>query len=109
MANEQDEVIVDDVEENNEEEGVAEEKPAKADKPKRTPQEELVYFEGRANRLKKQLGIDKVEPTKSTPTDKPSELDLGGIAYLASMMQVKGKDEIALAREYITAGKSILD
>ena len=112
MTNEQDEVIVDNEEETNEEvEENTEEKPAKADKPKRTQQEEYEYHKGRAERLAKKLGLkdEKVESVKNTPTDKPSELDMGGIAYLGQMVSLKGKAEIAVAREYIAQGKNILD
>jgi len=111
MNNEEnDEVIVDDVEENNEEDGNAEEKHAKADKPKRTPQEELDYFEGRASRLRKQLGQkeEKVEPAKPTRTDKPNELDYGQLALLRTE-GVKGSDEIALFKEIMAeTGKDVL-
>lgn len=109
--NEQDEVIVDDVEETNEEvTETTEEKPAKADKPKRTPQEEYEYHNGRAQRLAKKLGLEtpKVDTVKDTPTEKPTELDYGQLALLNSMVGLKGKDEIALAREYIANGKDIL-
>lgn len=104
MENEQGEVIVDNTEENNEtvEENTEE---APKEKPKRTPQEEIEYFEGRAARLRKKYGIEPEEKGSS----KPNELDLGAIAYLNSMVGLKGKDEIALAREYIASGKSVLD
>lgn len=107
-AIENDEVIVDDVEETNEEEGVAEAKSDKQVKPKRTPQEEYEYHKGRTERLAKKLGLkdEKVEVKSDSP--KPSELDYGQIALLNSMVGLKGKDEIALAREYIAAGKDIL-
>lgn len=103
MENEKDEVIVDDVEETNEEvEENTEEKPAKADKPKRTPQEELEYFEGRASRLRKKLGIEesKVKPKETTSTDKPNELDYGEKAYLRSALNLKGADEVQLAKDW---------
>lgn len=115
MENEQGEDIVVDAEETNEEvEETTEEKAEKPSKPKRTPQEELEYFEGRAARLRKKLGTDnesdsKGDTAKAAPTERSSELDLGAIAYLNSMVGLKGKDEIALAREYIASGKEVLD
>lgn len=48
------------------------------------------------------------EPSPSKDTSQPGELDYGQIALLNSMVGLKGKDEIALAREYIAAGKDIL-
>lgn len=102
-TNDQDEVIVDDVEETNEEVAeTPEETPAKADKPKRTPQEELEYFEGRAERLRKKLGLkEEVEPTKPTQPNKPGEdLDYGEKAYLRSALNLKGSDELQLARDW---------
>lgn len=111
MNNEQDEVIVDEVEETNEEVvEETEEKPAKADKPKRTPQEELEYFEGRAERLRKKLGkSDKVEPKKEAPTEKPSELDYGQMALLRQE-GVRGAGETALFKEIMSeTGKGVLD
>lgn len=110
MNNEQDEVIVDEVEETNEEVvEETEEKPAKADKPKRTPQEELEYFEGRAERLRKKLGkSDKVEPKKEAPTEKPSELDYGQMALLRQE-GVRGAGETALFKEIMSeTGKDVL-
>ena len=108
----QEEVIVDDLEETNEEvaettEGIV----SKEAKPKRTPQEEYDYHNGRAQRLAKKLGLgEKTEKTEvKSDTSKPSELDMGGIAYLAQMVGLKGKAEIAIAKEYLAQGKNILD
>ena len=108
---EQDEVIVDDVEETNEEvEENTEEKPAKADKPKRTPQEELEYFEGRAERLRTKLGIknDKVEPPKVAQSEKPNEFGYGEKAYLKAH-GVSGSDELALVKAFQTRTGDDLD
>ncbi|MEK7121719.1 MAG: hypothetical protein AAB857_03360, partial [Patescibacteria group bacterium] len=84
--NEQDESIVTNEEEINEEaqETAGEQAEVKTEaKPKRTPQEELEYFEGRASRLRKKLGVDsKVDTPKSTQTEKPNELDYGQLALL---------------------------
>lgn len=59
MPNE-DEIVLETTEETQEQPTV-EEKP-KAEKPKRTPEEELAYFEGRAQRLRKDLGIETEKP-----------------------------------------------
>ena len=105
MENEvQDEVIVGNEEDNNETVEVTEETPQ--EKPKRTPKEEYDYLQGRAKRLAKKHGFEESE---DKPSSKPNELDLGAIAYLNSMIGLKGKDEIALAREYIASGKQVLD
>lgn len=106
MNNEENgEIIVNDTEDTNETVEEATEEAPREEKPKRTPQEEIEYFEGRAARLRKKHGIEP--EAKASP--KPNELDLGAIAYLNSMVGLKGKDEIALAREYIASGKSVLD
>ena len=110
------EVIANDTEDTSEtveettEEVSEETKETKPEKPKRTPQEELEYFEGRASRLRKKLGVEeKSTESKSSASNKPNELDLGGIAYLNSLVGLKGKDEVALAREYLANGKTVLD
>ena len=108
--NEQDESIVTNEEEINEEveettEEVAE---AKAEvKPKRTPQEELEYFEGRAARLRKKLNLDTDK--EETPASKPSELDYGQLALLRTE-GIKGSGELALFKEVMKeTGKNVLD
>ena len=106
-----DEVIVDNEEETNEEvEEDTEEKPAKADKPKRTPQEEYEYHKGRSERLAKKLGIkdEKVEPVKDTPTEKPNELDYGAKAFLKTY-GIQGSDELALVKTFQTRTGDDLD
>ena len=108
MANENnDEGIVADVEETNDEgQESSEAKADKTEKPKRTPQEELEYFEGRASWLRKKLGIetkndDSAVETKSAPKGTPSEdLDYGEKAYLRSALSLKGSDELQLARDW---------
>lgn len=108
--NEQDESIVADVEETNEEVGATEEQAeVKTEaKPKRTPQEELEYFEGRAARLRKKLGT-QVDTEKKAPTDKPNELDYGQLALLRTE-GIKGSGEIALFKEIMAeTGKGLLD
>lgn len=115
MENEENgEVIVDDAEDSNDEVTETIEEPVKQEKPKRTPQEEYEYHMGRAKRLAKKHGIEvkaeKSEPksNSSTPSSKPNDLDYGQLALLNSYVGLKGKDEIALAREYIANGKDIL-
>mgnify|MGYP001615612811 CR=1 FL=1 len=110
-SNEQDEVIVDDEEENNEEvTEETEEKPAKTDKPKRTPQEEYEYHKGRASRLAKKHGFEetKVEPVRNTSTDKPNELDYGQKAFLKTY-GIQGSDELALVKSFATRTGDDLD
>ncbi len=41
--------------------------------------------------------------------EKSNELDFGQLAYLKSMMDIKGSAEISLVKEYIANGKSLLD
>lgn len=108
MENEENggEIIVDTTEDTNETvEGNTEEAP-RGEKPERTPQEKYEYHMGLAKRYAKKAGIEDAVKKDSS---KPNELDLGAIAYLNSMVGLKGKDEIALAREYIASGKSVLD
>lgn len=112
-SNEYDEVIVDDVADYNEQtEEVVEEAP-KAEKPKRTPEEEYEYHMGRANRLAKKLGKgseEKSEPVvRSSSTDKPGELSDGQIAILRTE-GIKSKAELALFTEVMAeTGKGVLD
>ena len=92
-TNEQDDTIVDVVEETSNEEVVenTEDTSVKTEKPKRTPEEEVAYYEGRAARLRKKHGIEKpeekpkdspkVESSKSTQSSKPGELDFGQLAF----------------------------
>ncbi len=65
MENETQEEVIIDSPETNEEVEVQAEAPEKVEKPKRTPEQELEYFEGRAKRLRKDLGLeDKKEEVK---------------------------------------------
>ena len=113
-TNEQDESIVTTEEETNEEaqETAGEQAEVKTEaKPKRTPQEELEYFEGRAARLRKKLGAEdsKGDTAKSTQTEKPNELDYGQLALLRTE-GIKGSGEIALFKEIMAeTGKGVLD
>lgn len=117
MPNEED-VIVES--ENNEEveveNEVQEEKP-KVEKPKRTPQEELDYHEGRAKRIRKDLGMEtpekpKIETPKTGELDDTQldYLDLKGvtededIAVIKSVMQKTGQTvRQALKDDYVVA------
>lgn len=105
-SNEQDEVITDDVEDTSEsvEETTEETQVERSEKPKRTPQEEYEYHLGRAKRLAKKHGLDaETQPEKVAKKDssKPSDdLDYGEKAYLRSALNLKGADEIQLAREW---------
>lgn len=115
MENEQDDVIVDVEAESNEyevEETTESHQPeVKAEKPKRTPQEEYEYYNGRAQRLAKKLGIGEKsnEVAKDTPTTKPNDLDYGQLALLRTE-GIKGSGEIALFKEIMSeTGKGVLD
>lgn len=81
MENEK-EVIVDnnEVEETEKVETTKEVDTTKVEKPKRTPQEELEYFEGRAQRIRKDLGLEK--PKEETKSTKTGELDDTQLDYL---------------------------
>lgn len=80
----------------------------KAEPKKRTPQEELKYFEGRAKRLRKELGMDKPEAKKETTTETKSDLDYGEKAYLRSF-DIKGSDEISLVKNWMKRTGDSLD
>lgn len=111
MANENnDEVIVDTEEENNDEVVETTEEKSQETKTKRTPQEELEYFEGRAARLRKKLGVEEAKPAKPVTTEtKPNELDYGQLALLRTE-GIKGSGEIALFKEIMSeTGKGVLD
>jgi hypothetical protein len=102
MENEQEEVIVDDLVDHNEEDaGVAEVKP------KRTPQEQLEYHRGRAERLEKKLGL-KVDSTDKATTD--AKLDYGLLAFHNSKtdtIKIESAEDKEFLRKYITeTGKS---
>ncbi len=104
--NEPNEAIVD-LDESNEE-GVEETPEPKVEKPKRTPEEELDYFEGRANRLRKKLGKDTPEKSSEKFTEKPSDLDYGQKAFLRSY-DIKGPDELQLAKDWTKRTGDSLD
>ena len=116
MTNEYNEEVVDSttddtVEETaNETETVTEETPKveetkEVKKVKRTPEEELKYFEGRAKRLRKELGIEETvkaskDSSSSETSETKSDLDYGEKAYLRSF-DIKGSDEIALVKNWV--------
>jgi len=112
--NEQDEVIVSNEEDNNEE--IAEdtrEESTKVEKPKRTPQEEYDYHNGKAKRLAKKLGLseDKTEskPEVKSSSSKPNDLDYGQVALLRQE-GIRGSGEMALFKEIMAeTGKGVLD
>lgn len=112
--NEQDEVIVDNEEETNEEvEETTEEKPVTTDKPKRTPQEEYDYHNGKAKRLAKKLGLSEEKseqkPEIKKSSSKPNDLDYGQLALLRQE-GIKGAGETALFKEIMAeTGKGVLD
>ena len=109
------EVVVDSNNEQVEETTETHEEP-KVEKPKRTPQEELDYFEGRAKRLRKDLGLEsksetepKLEPKKETPTLKSSELGYAEMAYLQGN-DIRGSEEFAIIAKYQKeTGKSLTE
>ena len=95
MSNEE-EVIVDDTnEEVDETSKDTSESSAEATtfkKVKRTPEEELTYFEGRAKRLRKDLGLEVNEHKPEKKVEKSDVLDYGAKAYLAAN-GIKGAKE----------------
>ncbi len=99
------EEVLEQTEEIEESEPEREEKPQKR---KLSDEEQYAIHQRELKKLGKRLGKDGEESPKEAQ-GKSSELDLGAIAYLNSLVGLKGKDEIALAREYIANGKSILD
>lgn len=103
------EVVVDPNNEAVEETTETHEEP-KAEKPKRTPQEELDYFEGRAKRLRKDLGLEtepKPEIPKEKLTLKSSELGYAEKAYLQGN-DIRGNEEFAVIQKYLKdTGKSL--
>lgn len=111
MANE--EVITDDeevVETGQSSEETAEE--TKVEKPKRTPEEELTYFEGRAKRLRKDLGLDEQEPTKPAEKvdQKSNGLDYGAKAFLtAHDLKIKGAKEFEFVQSELKKSGEELD
>ena len=96
--------VVEDVVEETLEETTEEEN--KVEKPKRTPQEELDYFEGRAKRLRKDLGIES--PKEISKTQKSNGLDYGEKAYLTSN-GIKGSKEFEFVQSELKSSGQGLD
>lgn len=82
MENEEKEVVVATIDEATETEVKEVTEEAKAEKPKRTPEEELAYFEGRAKRLRKDLGIEGESKKDEKPAPAASGLDETQLDYL---------------------------
>lgn len=106
-SNEQDQVIVDEVVDNNEEVVENAEESPKEEKPKRTPQEEYEYHNGRAQRLAKKLGIEP-KPEVKPDTSKPSDLGYGEKAFLKTY-GIQGADELALVKTFANRTGDDLD
>lgn len=90
MPNEQDNIIESENNEKEVEVGTEvepEEQPK--EKTKRTPQEELKYHEGRAQRIRKDLGMETPEKPQKNETPKTGELDEATLDFL----DVKGLTE----------------
>lgn len=108
----QDGIIVDVEEANNEggeESAEVDGKPeAKPEKPKRTPQEEYEYHQGRAERLAKKLGLKKPEVKNNSSEPSELELDYGKKAYLKSY-GIQGSDELELVKTEIKRSGMELD
>lgn len=116
MANEQDEKTSTDQEEAEQDEKQdqrqdGDEAEQQFAKKKRSPEEELEYYEGRAARLRKKLGKDKGNTSADTEKapSKPSELGYGELAYLTAK-GIEGDAEIALVQTIMAdTGKSLKD
>ena len=107
------EVIVDDNEQEVVETDTGEETAgeAKVERQKRTPEEELAYFEGRAKRLRKDLGLDdsqKQEKPAKKAAQKSDELDYGAKAYLAAN-GIKGAKEFEFVQSELKKSGEDLD
>ena len=83
------------------------EEPMKPERQKRTPQEELDYHEGRAQRLRKKLGVEPETKVEEAPK-KSSELDYGQKAFLRSY-DIKGADELTLVKSELKRSGLELD
>lgn len=108
------------VDEDNEEKVVEAEKgevtaeESKVEKPKRTPEEELSYFEGRARRLRKDLGLDEPEVKKpEKKTQKSDGLDYGQLAFYntkVDSIKIESDEDIDFLKQTIAdTGKSQKD
>lgn len=93
MDTNENEVIVDSNNEVGEETSETSQDEVKVEKTKRTPEEELAYFEGRVTRLRTKLGLEN--PTKEAAKPKLQETDYGLLAYLTAK-GLEHEDDIAL-------------
>lgn len=77
----------------------------KKDKPKRTPEEQLAYLEGRTQRLRKKLGL--VEPRGKKAEVKTGELGDSDLNYL-DLKGVSEDDEVAIVQSFVQkTGQSV--
>jgi hypothetical protein len=116
MQTNEKEVIVDDNEEEVVETKTGEEtaKETEVEKPKRTPEEELSYFEGRAKRLRKDLGLEEEKPEpKKKAAQKSDELDYGQLAFYntkADSIKIESEADVEFLKKTIAdTGKSQKD
>lgn len=124
MANEQDGIVDDDNEEEVVEDGAAKAKAddetageTKVEKQKRTPEEELAYHEGRAKRIRKDLGLnheeDKSDKTPKKAAQKSDGLDYGHLAFYntkAESIRIESDEDISFLKKTIAdTGKSQQD
>lgn len=77
-------------------------RPAKED-----PEAKLARLERQTSQLRKKLGKD--QPKTDEPSSQTNELDLSALGYLRSALGIKGQAEIGLVKEYLKAGKTVLD
>lgn len=76
------------------------------EKPKRTPQQELEYFEGRAQRLRKDLGIEAT--TKETKSKKSDDFGYDVKAYLKTS-GIDSKEFDFVKNEFQSSGFKDID
>lgn len=85
----------------------------KVEKPKRTPEEELAYFEGRAKRLRKDLGLEETESKPTKKTAQKSDVDYGQLAFYnskADSIKIESDSEIEFLQDTMKdTGKSQKD
>lgn len=81
----------------------------KVEKPKRSPEEELAYFEGRAKRLRKDLGLEESEAKpEKRKTQKSDELDYGQKAFLVAN-GIKGAKELNFVKSELKKSEQDLE
>jgi len=75
-----------------------------SEKPSRTPEEELAYFEGRAKRLRKELGVESEKKADKKLTKKSDEIDYGQLALYntkSDSVKIESDDDIEFLRQTI--------